>query len=57
MGVSGRSSDGLSPGKKSVPFVQETAWAPTVIWTCAENLAELGFDAPTLQPVASRYTD
>jgi len=57
MGVSDRSSDGLSPGKKSVPFVQETAWAPTVIWTCAENLAELGFDAPTLQPVASRYTD
>ena len=45
------------PGKDPVPIVQEVGWAPGLVWTGAENLAPLGFDPRTVQPVASRYTD
>jgi hypothetical protein len=43
--------------KDLVPIVQEAGWAPGPVWTSAENLASPGFDARTVQPVASRYTD
>ena len=29
----------FTPGKDSVPFVQEAGWAPRLVWTGAENLA------------------
>ena len=29
----------FTPGKYSVPIVQETVWAPGPVWTGAENLA------------------
>ena len=35
----------FTPGKDSVPILQEAGWAPP------------GFDPRTVQPVASRYTD
>jgi hypothetical protein len=38
-------------GRDPVPIVQEAGWTPGPVWTGAENLA------PTVQPVASRYTD
>ena len=59
MGVSGQRHDpaALPPGKNLVPIVQEAGWAPGPVWTGAENLAPPGFDARTVQPVASRYTD
>jgi hypothetical protein len=45
------------PGKDPVPIVQEAGWAPEPVWVGAENLAPLGFDPRTFQPVASCYTD
>ena len=45
------------PRENPVPIVQEAGWAPGPVWTGAENLAPLGFDPRTAQPVASRYTD
>ena len=45
-----------TPGKDLVPIVQEAEWAPGPVWT-AENLAPPRFDAWTVQPVVSRYTD
>ena len=48
----------FTPGKDSVPFVQEAGWAPGSVWTGTENLAPpSGFDPRTVQPVANRYTD
>ena len=48
----------FTPGKDSVPIVQEAVWVPGPVWTGAENLAAPpGFDPRTVQPVASRYTD
>ena len=47
----------LTPGKDPVPIVQETRWASGPLWTGAENLAQLGFDPRTVQPVGSRYID
>jgi len=48
----------FTPGKDSVPIVQEAGWPPELVWTGAGNLASpLGFDPWTVQPVASRYTD
>jgi hypothetical protein len=47
----------FTPGKDPVPIVQEAGWAPEPVWIGAENLVPPGFDPPTLQPVASRYTD
>jgi len=46
----------FTPGKDSVPTVQEAGWAPGPVWTGAEYLAPSGFDLQTVQPVASRYT-
>ena len=40
-----------------VPIVQEAGWAPEPARMNAENLAPTGIRSPTLQPVASRYTD
>ena len=45
------------PGKDPVPIVQEAGWASGPVWTGAENLAPLGFNPRTVQPVGSRYTD
>jgi len=47
----------LTPGTDPVPIVQEAGWASGPVWTGAENLAPLGFDPRTVQPVGSRYTD
>jgi len=47
----------LTPGKEPVPIVQEAGWASEPVWTGAKNLAPLGFDPRTVQPVGSRYTD
>jgi hypothetical protein len=47
----------FTPGKDLLPIVQEAGWAPGPVWTGAENLASLGFDPRTFQPVVSRYTD
>jgi len=48
----------FTPGKASVPIVQEAGCAPGLVWTGAENLAPApGFDPRTVQPVANRYTD
>ena len=43
-------------GKDPVPIVQETGWAPGLVWTGTENLASPGFDPRTVQPVATRCT-
>jgi hypothetical protein len=40
-----------------VLIVLEAGWAPGLAWMGAENLAPLGFDPRTVQPIASRYTD
>jgi len=34
------------PGKDPVPIVQETGWAPGLVWTGAENLAPTGIRSP-----------
>ena len=47
----------LPPGKDPVPIEQEAGWAPEPVWIGAQNLAPLGFDPQTFQPVASHYTD
>jgi hypothetical protein len=46
----------FTPGKDSVPIVQEAGWAPEPVWIGAE-IGPLGFDPRTFQPIASRYTD
>jgi len=38
--------------KDPIPLVREVGWAPGPVWTGAENLAPLGFDPRTAQPVA-----
>ena len=35
-----------TPGKASVPIVQEAGWAPGPVWTGAENLAPTGIEFP-----------
>ena len=47
----------FTAGKDTVPIVQEAGWAPEPVWIGAENLAPLGFDPRTFQPVASLDTD
>ena len=52
------SGHSLPPGKGPVPIVQEAGWPPRPVWTRVENLdPPPGFDARTVQPLASRYTD
>jgi len=36
----------FTPGKDSVPVVQEAGWAPGLVWTGAENLASTGIRSP-----------
>jgi hypothetical protein len=47
----------FTPGKDPVPLVQEAGWAPGLVWTSAENLAPMGFNPRTVQPIASCYTN
>jgi hypothetical protein len=56
-GSASRPGRSLPPGKDPVPIVQEAGWAPEPVWTGAENLTPTGIRSPTVQPVASRYTD
>ena len=36
----------FTPGKDTVPIVQETGWAPGPVWTGAESLAHTGIRSP-----------
>ena len=46
------------PGNDPVPIVKEAGWVLGPVWTGAENLATPpGFDARTIQPLASLYTE
>jgi len=36
----------VTPGKDSIPLVQEAGWAPGPVWTGAENLAPTGIRSP-----------
>jgi hypothetical protein len=36
----------FNPGKDPVPIVQETGWAPGLVWTGAKNLAPTGTRFP-----------
>ena len=47
----------FTPGKDPVHIVQEAGWATEPVWIPVENLAPLGFDHQTFQPIESRYTD
>ena len=39
----------FTPGKDSVPIVQEAGWAPGPVWTGVENLAPTGIRSPDRQ--------
>jgi len=44
----------FTPGKETVPIVQEGGWNPGPVWTDAESLhPPPGFDLRTVQSVAS----
>ena len=43
--------------RETLPIVKEADSAPGPVWTREENLAPLGFDPRTVQPVVSSYTD
>jgi hypothetical protein len=45
----------LPLGKK--PSTHCIGWASGPVWTGAENLAPMGFDPRSVQPVASHYAD
>jgi hypothetical protein len=38
--------DRFTPGKVPVHIVQEAAWTPGPVWTCAKNLAPTGIRSP-----------
>ena len=38
----------FTPGKDSVPIVQEAGWAPEPVWTGGEYLAPTGIRSPDL---------
>jgi hypothetical protein len=38
----------FTPGKDSVPIVQEAGWAPGLVWIGAKNLAPTGIRFPDL---------
>jgi hypothetical protein len=46
----------FTPGKYQLPIVQEAGWAPG-FGQVRKISPPTGFDARTIQPVASRYTD
>jgi hypothetical protein len=53
-----RPSRPLYPREKDpVPMLQETGWTPLTVAMDSENLPPPGFDAQTVQPVASQYAD
>jgi hypothetical protein len=39
----------FTPGKDSVPIVQEAGWASGLVWTGAENVATTGIRSPDRQ--------
>ena len=39
----------ITPGKDSIPFVQEAGWAPGPVWAGVENLASTGIRSPDRQ--------
>jgi hypothetical protein len=43
--------------RERIPIAKEADSAPGPVWTREKNLASLGFDPRTVQPVASSYTD
>jgi hypothetical protein len=47
----------FTPRKDPVLIVWDAGWAPGPVWKVTENLAPLGFDPRTVQPVGRRYTD
>jgi hypothetical protein len=47
----------FTPGKDTVPIVQEAGLALEPVWKGVENLVSTGFDPRTFQFVACRYTD
>jgi hypothetical protein len=47
----------LTPGRETVPIVQEDGWAPAPICKGAEITPSPGFEPRAVQLVASRYTN
>jgi hypothetical protein len=45
-----------SAEKNPAPIVQETGWAPGLVWTCAEISPPPGFDPRTVQSEVYLYT-
>ena len=46
LGVSVTPRPRLTPGKDTIPIVQEAGWAPGPVWAGAENLAHTGIRSP-----------
>jgi len=42
----------FTPGKDTVPILQEIGWASGPVWKDVENLASTGYRTPTIQPVS-----
>ena len=40
----------FTPGKDTVPIVQEAGWAPGLVWTGVENLTPTGIRSPDRPP-------
>jgi hypothetical protein len=57
MEVGGQRHPPAALPRDPVPVVQEAGWASGPVWTGVENLAPTGIRSPTVQPLASRYTD
>jgi hypothetical protein len=47
----------FTPGRDSVPGVQEAGWATGPVWTVAENLAPTGIRSPDRPARSNPYTD
>ena len=47
----------FTPWKDPVPILQETVWAPCLVWTAAEILVPTGIRSRTVQHIVSRHTD
>jgi len=56
VGVQRHTPAALTPQNDQVSIVQDTGWAPGLVWTGSESLLPFsGFDPRTVQPVASLY--
>ena len=44
----------FTPGKDPVPIVEDASWAPGLVWTGGENLAQPLSDPWTVQLVSNR---